>query len=626
MTVGPAWTPSSDADNDWGRLRATAAPIGASGFTDITSSLRGAPIEITSFSFTDPFGPEAAVLTAQQVTPFDTFGSGDLAWIADGTRINIEWVHTDEATVTVLWEGTLESVDLDWNETGGSTVFTCSGALFQSGDYQRLRGVSRQAASLEAILANEFSPAAGVRPNLYTLPLIVSGGPTGLSFQGRPGGITAIDYVRDLLSRSAIDSGADQWTVQWQTPRQPVLVKRSAWGTTYHLSAGQPGLSVRVTQDWSQTYNVIYGEGVDTLGGGGTWSNLHFFGPDDAVFYEPLAYDTSVHGYDEDGSGGLTDNTSRLITSRRRRERYIAFGEGFSLNDAKDLASQYLTRDSDPGWVGEATLRVGPEESVHNLELKAGDRFVIRQLAGSGSTGKTFSAAHVVHQRQGGLYTTTLTLDTKNRDADVLQKILERNKAGLSPAKRLQLGRSSTQVEDSKFPWDDTNGAGWLPRSRAPRFNSGIEGSQTVSCTGGQWNTFEILGSEGPDLIVLTELYASLATTYAVCVTDWNVNTANLPSNPLTATTDWFSNVPGILYAAGMSGQRCGYWPGTEANGDSVTGVMKDEDTWTIIHDRGTPGADSGADDTSGNPSRLWISIYPTDTCTFHGRLHHGTG
>lgn len=604
-----AWAASSTVDEDWGRLRVLIGPQG-SAQTDVTF-FRDVPAEVVSWSSSDPFGDETGVIRFPQITPFDLLGDSTLGWLVEWANVDIQLVHPDGSTLTTLWEGMVAAWDFDQDERQGSLTVTCIGSLHQLRLYKRSPKGSRAPSTLDDIFTHEFSTADNDRPaGRWGTPVVV-GGPTGISFVNRPAWLDAASTLMEFLSRSSISNGTDQWTVQKVAPRVPTLIKRSAFGTTYTLTVGTPGLTVRLSQDFYMTRNVIYGEGVDTLGGGGKWRN--FFLPE---FFQPIGYDPAVHPFDEDGAGGLATDNARVDENHVRIEDFINFGEGYSLLEAKALADQYIDRDQDPGWVGTMTLRIDPEEGSR-YQLKAGDRINLKEFAGSAAVGISFTIAHVDVNIPA--LSVTLAVDTKSRDYNVLQKILERNKEGTAPSRRLQLGRESGQIADSKFPWDDSNGAGWYPRERA------FDGTSTVSLTANTWNVHEIVGAEGPDLIVKLQMYLSVSTQFALAVCDWQIDTSYLPSNPLTYDGDWptLLDIPGVLYAAGSLGQRAGYWPGTESNGDSVTGVHVDEGTWPISHSRGTPDG-AGDSENSGSPAKLWVAIFAASTCTAHGQLIHG--
>ena len=589
------WVPTSVTEEEWGTLRVSVYPDG--GTPEDVTEFRGVACEVVSWSYGDPLADEAAVVRFPQITPFDALGVGDLDWLTAWANIDIERVHPDDST-TMLWEGLIASWDWEQDERGQSLTVSAMGCLQQVGLFKRSPKANRNADSLEVIMDNEFASTTN-RASLRNNALVVTGGPTGIEFVHRPAWIDARSFVLEMLGRSAIDGGTDQWTIQKIAPRTPNLIKRSAFGDTYTMTVGTPGLTLRLSQDFSETRNVIYGEGVDTFGGGGKHRNF-YLKPEE--YFQPYAYDVDVHGFDEGANGSIVDNTARVDTGIVRIEDHINFGEGVSLEEAKAIAAQYVARDSTPGITGTAVLRSDPEEGSR-FDLVAGDRFKAKQLAGSGDTGTTFNIAHVnVDWERGAV---TLALDTKNRDWEVLEKILERNREGQSPARRMQIGRDSGQISEAKFPWDDSNGAGWVPRER--KFN----GTSAVTLPANTWVIQEIIGSEGPDEIIKSEFYASTAAEFHVSVYDWGITSTDLPSDPFAAGA-W--DEPPVGFQVGWGHFD---WIPVE--------TLIDETPWTFTHSRGTPG-DVGSLNDSGSPARLWVAMRAKTACTMHGRLYHGAG
>lgn len=596
-------------EESWGRLRVLIGPPGEA-LTDCTF-FRDIPTIVESVSWSDPFSDETAVIRFPQITPFENGGIGETEFLAPYGNVILQRVHPDGETLTTLWEGMVVEYQQNLDGRSGYTTVTCIGILHQVGFYRRAPKSSRAPDTLEVICANEFSTSIGNRPHLRNYPLTVTGGPTGISFVHRPAWLDSRAFLFETLSRSAI-SGGDQWTIRKVAPRTPDLVKRSDRGEEWTMTCGTPGLAFRLVTDMTTRRNVIYGEGVDTFGGGGKWRN---FIPKPEEFFQPLSYQDTVHPHDEDGDGGIDTDFDRLNLDRVRIEDFINFGEGVSRSEAQEIAELYRIRDFSAGFAGTATLTSDPEEGSR-FDIREGDTFVMPYHLDN-PAGTSFHVAKVEWDWPSG--SVTLNLDTKNRDNDVLQRILERKREGTSPAKRLQLGRDSGQIADSKFPWDTESGSGWLPRTRAPRFS----GAQTVSCTGGAWTITEILGGEGPDTIVRTLIQASLSIPFAVLVTDWKITSADLPANPLLAASSWYQGIPGLLYAAGSLGQRAGYYPSTEVDGGSVSGLHIDEDSWVVTHSRGVPDG-VGDSENSGSPGLLWVGIFPESTAAFHGLLTHG--
>lgn len=586
--------------------------------TDVTL-FRDCPVEIVSWADADPMGDLLGIFRFPQITPFDTLGSGSLAWVFDGAQFTFQFVDPDDPD-TVVWvafEGLLESIDFDDDE---ALVITCLGANLQVRDYARAPGVDNPTYDIGEGIASNLDASPGVRPHLQLAAPVVTGGATsttiGITAHKRGAWEHADQFISDLLSLAVEDDG-DQWTLLLDRPRTPNIVKRDSTTVDWTLTLGTPGFKLRPSQDYSQTYGIVYGEGVDRAGG--RYRNLHI-DDDGTVFYQPLAYKDFLHPFDEDGSGGLTADDGRLDLSKRRRERFINFGEGIDRDEAQALAQQYLDRDYDPGWIATAELRIDPQEGSRH-KIKAGDNLKVKYFAGSGATGTLFHVAQTEHT----LDSVRLTLDTKARDRLALEEILRRQREGMTPSRALRLGRDADQVTSRKVPWDDDAGAGYYPTTRAPRFNAGSEGTQTVSLTANTWHIERIVASES-DWVAIIDWYTSSSTPFALAIFDWAIGTSDLPTNPLTTASDWTvtpAQIPGCLYAIGRQGQRAGYWPGFEEDGDAATGRHYDDGGFQISHQRGTPTG-SGDDSNSGSPAFLWVAQFAAATCTSHGRLRLG--
>jgi hypothetical protein len=67
---------------------------------------------------------------------------------------------------------------------------------------------------------------------------------------------------------------------------------------------------------------------------------------------------------------------------------------------------------------------------------------------------------------------------------------------------------------------------------------------------------------------------------------------------------------PSAAVLWGQNGQRAGYWPGLESEGDPVTGIMIDEGTWQFQLPEGE--------------NVLWVAIYAETNAYFQGRFYHG--
>lgn len=245
-----------------------------------------------------------------------------------------------------------------------------------------------------------------------------------------------------------------------------------------------------------------------------------------------------------------------------------------------------------------------------------------------------------------------LTVDTKARDLATLDQIIVRNKEGLrDPAKRLQLGRASGVHNDLTLPWDYEAGAGYIPTNfknwggHSPAQNASfyihVNGS-AGSDFRDRWTIKPILGAE-KGTIMRTQITAYKANgtvkevpfhfgiySFEISYTDMPIDTngnynpffedawvpigvdPNLDESRADSGTDGFTGPHPQAYIIGwgQEGQRAGFWPGLESEGDTPTGILVDEGTWQFSLPRGE--------------NLLWVALYCEEEAWFRGRLIHG--
>lgn len=198
------------------------------------NTLRGAPVQLDSYSNADPFGDSTAQLTFPQLSIFDDLQGSDLdQWLGDFANVDIWWVPAtetkpsgwDEATDnkyaweyapfrdeneqivyaplrnylvsggtvsidwtnqfrgTKVWEGFIASMEMRADSGGSSIQVQCQGALYQVDRYLEKPFFPGRPQTLESLIAGVFDHHQ--RPNLRTQPLKISW-PTGWSKVGPP--------------------------------------------------------------------------------------------------------------------------------------------------------------------------------------------------------------------------------------------------------------------------------------------------------------------------------------------------------------------------------------------------------------------------------------------------------
>jgi len=472
---------------------------------DITT-VRGVPTMITSFSSADPFGDASAVLSFPGITPLDDMDSIELRrWLRFYSDIDIYWAPatpapgnadpvdlvidpaTNRANLTApytnavkVWEGYIAS--MAFNDESGLEV-SCQGALFQVDRYKAKPFFPNRPWPLEALIAEQFALIR--RPGLRTKPLVmtwptgwtrvapapetgqptfyapaVAAGAKWTGYYSRETGAwdaSLTGFVQDQLTPMITrpEDGAsvapgDQWTIRKRINRVPeMMVRNRNRPPDFEVWVGQPGVKLSVTGDSTQCENVIYGQGSDL--GGGSWNGSIISNDGSRTDYEPLAYWSAVWPPDSSlNSPGV------FVT-----EAYTKFANGFSQDQAEDVAQQYLARDREPGWTGSITLNVDPSTTMSRWQVAAGMTVLLKGFMGTGIYGTRFHISAVSCSPESG--TVDLTVDTRYRDLLTVQETILRNRDPLTPIKMLQVNRASNAVEDIQQPWNYSAGSGNIP-------------------------------------------------------------------------------------------------------------------------------------------------------------------
>ncbi len=387
-----AWTPTAITVGDWGRLQISIND------TDVTF-FRDVPTKVESWSSGDPFGDATAVISFPQISPFEKLGTGPLTWLMPHASVDILLQRTD-GTVVPLFEGMVASFEDDLS--GDATTFTvqCIGALYQLDYYvQPPKNLSAAKARLyEDAIAEEFPPVNTDRPGLRLAGLRTEY-PTGITdtaLMTRYSGAwekTLTGYIQrllaDMVHNPAMAPGLawDQdpwegsWTLMKDPGRVPVLKIRDEASVDWTVSMGAPGVEHSLKSDYTQAFNVIYGEGTDESGT--TWrnSNVEVDADGETVTsYYPMAWIEAVYPakINISETGEPTDPAPLAYHPENVRiENITKFGAGVSLIDAQRAAKQQILRETDPGWFGSITLRTDPEEGSR-FEIAAGSNIFLR--------------------------------------------------------------------------------------------------------------------------------------------------------------------------------------------------------------------------------------------------------
>lgn len=634
------WSPTSVIDSDWGRLAIFADGI------DVTF-LRGVTSIVEKFSHARPYGPLACTLRFPQVSIFDTLGTGDLAWCHEGANIDIVRIHPDETfgPSDTLWAGLLEPVQHKRGEelTGHGMIVTGVGVGHQLGFYRRAPGISAIPFDIGTRLWFEWASRVPTAPALtgaspgagrWTPPAAPV--TTGVLSNYRGNWESALEFLTKL-SEESLDNVGNQWLCMWVPPRQITILQLGPGGSAdYTVQAGAPGVDVDLTQEPTTAANVIYGEGVDD--GGQTWRNLYVNNGE--PFFEPLAYDPTVHPIDANPDGTLSENDARLVLTTIRKEAYQGKGQGisFALGQASALALYQQLKD--PGWVGTVTLRTSPAE-VHMLEMLAGKNVAVEFFGGPAGQQVMIAGmeATIGELTGSSAMSVKVTVDSKARNLPTLMEVLKRQAdLARSPVKRLLSGKSSAIVQDSTFIWD-ANRSGWLPAGDfsyrgdptthlwSPVATLGFRwpagSTATVPCPGGQWTMAKMLASERDSAIQIAVTTEAVATPFVFALFDRPPAFGSLPTDPTGPGEDvTLRAVPGYIIHWGNNGQRAGFSPGLESNSDPLTGLLSDATPWSWTHDSIAQAVRTGGENPAlYTPAFLYACIWSVSTCSMWANL-----
>lgn len=423
------------------------------------SFLRGAPTIIQSFSFTDPFGPSTAEIEFPSVTTFDTPGHGDIAWMKDMTQINIRWSADDDW----VWEGNIVSLEGDT-----SLRVQCKGALYVLDNDLAKPTYPTNPVPYEILIKsycdqypdlgsfdmrfpdkwNVIYRGVNSPSYLWMLPPtgIANGEPwTGLATRSTGSWDKRLTgFVQGLLSSMYTPEG-DQWTLDLEQNRRPVMKVRekiySANDDTYQITNGSQGVQIRLSKDWSQSANVVYGSGSDLYGL--KFTNMEVVG--EATRYTPFAHHPLAYPH----------------AQLPRREVYLDFAPGVDKIAASGIAHNHYQTNADPGWVGSVTLQVDPMTKNgprSRWTIRAGDTICIRGWMGA-------SVLLHVTQMQANPEDGTVSLNVDSRYRDVLtaSEVYARTRDALNPLHSIKIGRSSITINDLVKPWSYVDGSGMIP-------------------------------------------------------------------------------------------------------------------------------------------------------------------
>lgn len=441
---------------------------------------RDVPTQFPQWSTTDPFGDAVAEIQFPAITMMDRPGAGDLWWLVAWADVDIVHYDENDSPSGWRWEGFIVS---DQVGDDGLSI-QCKGALFKADNYKAKPTYPQQPIPYEILIKQGLDPAAyptGNAPLVIEWPTnwgTVVPATTGSASTDpmwflrpwgvRPGqkwtGITTrstgswdpmlTGHIQTLLSVMYTEDGG-QWTLRKRPGRIPVLQVRPALRLplpdTLEVYAGAHGVSVSITRDFTQSANVIFGQGQDLAGT--SFSGQQVSNDGATTYYEPFAALPYVYP--------SADTNPRYMDSFTRVESMLQFPQGIDEIAAREIAANQVRKFADPGYTGSITLNADPiqyDRPKSRFLIQAGQSIMVKGLRG---TDILFHISEATVNMQEG--TVSLTVDTKFRDALTVQEVRARTRDALDPVRLLQAGKYSTTVQDLIKPWSYANGSGVIP-------------------------------------------------------------------------------------------------------------------------------------------------------------------
>jgi len=401
---------------------------------------------------------------------------------------------------TLVWAGFIASFARESSESSSSLKIECKGALYQLDNYVSQPTNPVRPVPYEIIIKDAFSrsdkpdlktkeltttfpsnwttTAPTYAPELnYLAPLEVNPGDKWSGLATRSTGDWSpllTGYVQNLLSVMYTGTGS-QWTITNKNGREPHLFVRERINNpdseTLFVDVISPGVTASLSQDFSQVANVVYGQGKDYAGS--EFSNAVGIVPSngentmkssETVAYDPFIAIPKVYP-------ASSDNL-KYDPSSIRKEVHQTFQDGLTYVEATEVARQYLTRFSEPGWVGNITLKIDPVLDTNKIFarflIQPGMRIVLKNFNGSEKT-IMFHIADVSINVDSA--TVSLTVDTKYRDLLTIEEVRERGRDALEIRRFLKNNRLRLPFDDYLKPWDYNQGSGLIPYYAKPLFD-----------------------------------------------------------------------------------------------------------------------------------------------------------
>ena len=449
------------------------------------TTFRGVPTVLQSYSSADPFGDSSALFSMTSVTTFDRPGSGDLWWLVPYAKVTIFWYAMGEdgdpakavADPNWIWEGYIAS-----EEISDPYQVQCKGALYQADNFIAAPFYPSYPVPYETMISRLLSPVT--RPTIGTKALSIEWpsdwntvvpapsdpaylwflAPFGVKKGAKWTGLTTRDtgswqallsgYIQNLLTTMYTPNG-EQWTLMKKRGRTPVLRVRHQ--VTYNetdtliVYNGAPGTKISLSRDFTQTANVIYGNGSDLTGV--TYSGMQVSADGESTWYEPYAALPQVYP--------AAASNPRYLATIPIKEMRLDFAPGMDEVSAVDMARAHLNKVADPGYSGTISIQSDPmaySQPFNKFLIQAGQSVMLKNFRGADVLFHITSVEVSPEENQ-----VTLTVDSKYRDALTVSEVRARTRDALDPVNLLKPGSVGAIVNDMVKPWSYKGGSGVIP-------------------------------------------------------------------------------------------------------------------------------------------------------------------
>lgn len=237
----------------WGRHQ-----IMVGGF-DLTF-YRGVQTLAEELTWAEPFGPATCRLKFPQITPFEDLSD---FWLYDWADVAIWQVDDDNQRVGTapIWTGIQVSYEDVEEAEESHLVLQCIGTLFQADFFRKPPEFFDEQYDIGHKIADILNDKCG---NYSLRTLFTAKVTTGVMSRNRGSWNPLLTgYIQELLAIATTNDGDDQWTLDLQGVRTPVLRLKDRTTVHWRAMAGAPGVSVRLSRDLSQVPTTYYGEGID---------------------------------------------------------------------------------------------------------------------------------------------------------------------------------------------------------------------------------------------------------------------------------------------------------------------------------------------------------------------------